>query len=109
MRFSSPELGRIKERLTQHMAALGAAQADISTYLRLHQQRHDQLTRRVERLENQVDHITNPETARNRKLLADYERLSEAHSQSEEALDDLENLVLEPLWEAQEVLQRLVS
>ncbi|GMA17323.1 hypothetical protein [Deinococcus metallilatus] len=48
------------------------------------QERHEQLTRR-------------------------YERLSELHAQSEEELDDLENLVLEPLREAQDVLLRLAS
>lgn len=106
---TSNQFAQLRAKLPAHAESLRGILADATTYHILLQERHEQLTHRVERLENQVDNITNPETARNRKLLDDYERLSEAQSLSEEVLDDLENLVLEPLWEAREVLQRLVS
>ncbi|OLV20267.1 hypothetical protein BOO71_0000265 [Deinococcus marmoris] len=82
---------------------------DLEAELARRNDRHDQLTRRYERLERQTDDLTNPETVRGRKLLADYERLSELHARSDEEIDELENQVLEPLRDIQEVLRKLVA
>lgn len=106
---TSSHFAQLRGKLAAHAESLRSIHAEVTDYHTILQERQGQLDRRVERLENQVDNITNPETAKSRKLLEDYERLSEAQSQVEETLDDLENLVLEPLWEAREVLQRLVS
>ncbi|MCP2014386.1 hypothetical protein L1280_001523 [Deinococcus sp. HSC-46F16] len=81
----------------------------LEAYLAYKQVRHDLLTKRYERVERKTENITDPMTERSQKLLAEYERLSEQHARSEEELDDLENLVLEPLREAQDVLERLVG
>lgn len=99
----------LQVRLQGHRHQLAEMLTDLETYLTLRNDRHDQLTRRYERLERQADDLTNPETARGKKLLADYERVSERHASSEEDLDDLENRVLEPLRDIQEVLSRLVA
>lgn len=81
----------------------------LEAYFACKQERHDQLIKRYERVERQVDDITNPSAERSRRLLAEYERLGEQHARSEEELDDLENLVLEPLREVQDALERLVG
>ncbi|MBI0445350.1 hypothetical protein [Deinococcus sp. DB0503] len=94
-------------KLRLHQTALAGCQAGVEQYLRLKQKRHEHLTRRYERLERRTDDIR--DTARNRKLLAEYGCLGEQHARSEEEMDDLENLVLEPLREAREVLRRPVS
>ena len=106
---SQSKIQTLRERLRAHAHALTTVQQDIAAYQELLQERHDQLTHRVERLETKVDGITNPETPRSVKLMDEYERLSDAHAQSEEVLDELENVVLEPLWEAQQTLHQLVS
>lgn len=106
---TNKELQALRERLLSQVPLLQQVQADLSVYLEGLQDRHDQLGIRVSRLERQVDAITNPETPKNRRLLSNWETLSDAHSESEDVLDDLENLVLEPLREVQETLHRRVS
>lgn len=106
---TNKELHALRERLLSHVPLLQQMQADLSVYLAGLQDRHDQLSIRVSQLERQVDAITNLGTPKNRKLLSNWETLNKAHSESEDLLDDLENLVLEPLREVQETLHRRVS
>lgn len=106
---TSKELQALKVRLTDHVAQLDIIHSDVRAYLCSLQERHDQLTLRVDRLDRQMDALTNPETARSRKLMDDLDRLSNVHAQSEEHLEDMENLVLEPIREAQDTLARLVG
>lgn len=106
---TSKDLQDLRAQLRDHIAQLHVIHSDVQAYLSGLQERHDQLTLRVDRLDRQVDGLTNPETARGRKLMDDLDRLSSVHAQSEEHLDDLENLVLEPIREARDTLARLVS
>lgn len=106
----SSELNGLRQSIQDQTHQLGLVLLPkLETYLAYKHQRHEQLTRRYERVERQTDDVTNPTTERSRRLLAEYERLSEQHARSEEELDDLENLVLEPLREVQDVLERLVG
>lgn len=104
-----PAIQDLQSSLRRKAGYLAELEAELATYLQLKQERHEQLTRRYERLERRTDSITNLDTPRSQRLLAEYELLSERHAQSEEELDDCENLVLEPLREARAVLLRLVS
>lgn len=96
---------KIRERL-QQMVTL---ENDVKVLLAVKQDRHEQLTRRYERLERRTDRITNPTTARSRSLLEEFDRLSEQHTRSEAELDVWENEVLEPLTQLLEVLDTLVA
>ncbi|MFB9993416.1 hypothetical protein ACFFLM_15725 [Deinococcus oregonensis] len=99
----------LREKLYRHLTDLGACQADVEAYLTLQQGRFEQLTRRYERVERQTDALTNPDTERGKRLLAEYERLGELHSRKENELDDLENVVLEALREVQTTLRHLLA
>lgn len=96
-------------RLVDHQSQISEMLTDLAAYQAFQHDRHDQLTRRHERLERQVDALNNPETARGKKLLNDYERISEQHARSEEELESLENEIMEPLRGVWEVLSTLVA
>ncbi|WP_146160666.1 hypothetical protein [Deinococcus arcticus] len=99
----------LRNRLREKLSMLNEVQVEAEAYLALKDTRHDQLTRRLEKLERRTDDIANPDTARSQKLLEAYDQLLELHARSEEELDDWESLVLEPLREVQEALLKLVS
>lgn len=103
------DLTTLSVRIGRQRTVLDDLRADVASLLALKQERHEQLTRRYERLERRTDSIANPNTARNRSLLDDYERLGERHGQSESELDVWENEVLEPLTQVLEVLDTLVA
>lgn len=105
----SPLLKKEQGALLLKAALLTGLAADLAALMHSMQERHEQLTRRYERLERQTERLTNLDIPRSQRLLAEYERLGERHAQSEEELDELENLVLEPLLEARNVLLRLAS
>lgn len=106
---TNKDIQGLRQRLASHALLLQQVQADGMSYLTALQDRHEQLTCRLERLDRQVDGIVNPDSDKSRPLVSTWEQLSASHSHQEELLDDLENLVLEPLREAQEILRRLVS
>lgn len=96
-------------RLGNHQNQISEMLTDLAAYQAVQHDRHDQLTRRQERLERQVDALNNPETPRGKELLNDYERISEQHARSEEELESLENEIMEPLRGVWEVLSTLVA